>query len=146
MKWVRCFEQNCIVKWVIFFASLWWLWDFLLENLKWKKIWWCSLERVDEYKKLYVWIIFSKKNSKYEIFNHLYFGPNFVFWWTALGRFIQFFFGISLSANHGGHYFYSALPPHHKNGFYGPVSMFYLAVHWTIFIKFLHNLLCKLFR
>ena len=32
---------------------------------------------------------FQKRNYKYEIFNHLYFGPNFVFWGTALGRFSQ---------------------------------------------------------
>ena len=37
VKWVRFFEQNCIVKCVIFFASFCWLWDFLMENLKLKK-------------------------------------------------------------------------------------------------------------
>ena len=26
-----------------------------------------------------------------EILNHLYFGPNFVFWWTTLRRFSQSF-------------------------------------------------------
>ena len=31
-KWVRFFEQNCIVKWVNFLASFCWLRDFLLEN------------------------------------------------------------------------------------------------------------------
>ena len=31
---MRFFERNCIVKWVIFFASYCWLWKFLLENLK----------------------------------------------------------------------------------------------------------------
>ena len=35
---------------------------------------------------------FQKKNSKYDILNHLYFGPNFVFLGTALGRFSQCFF------------------------------------------------------
>ena len=35
-KWVRYFEQNCIVKCVIFFASFCQLWNFLLENLKLK--------------------------------------------------------------------------------------------------------------
>ena len=34
------------------------------------------------------------KYEKYEILNHLYFGPSFVFWRTALGRFIQYFFLI----------------------------------------------------
>ena len=43
-------------EWVIFFPSFCWLWDFLLKNLKLKK-----------------------NNFKYEIFNHLLFGPNFVF-------------------------------------------------------------------
>ena len=33
-KWVRFFEQDCIVKWVIFFATFYWLWDFLLGNLE----------------------------------------------------------------------------------------------------------------
>ena len=37
---------------------------------------------------------FQKKNDKYEILNHLYFGPNFVFWGIALGRFSQCFFLI----------------------------------------------------
>ena len=36
-KWVRCLDRNRIVKWVIFFGSLCWLWDFLQKNLKLKK-------------------------------------------------------------------------------------------------------------
>ena len=36
VQWVRFFERNCIVKRVTFFASFYWVWDFLLENLKWK--------------------------------------------------------------------------------------------------------------
>ena len=39
-------------------------------------------------------IIFSKKkkkNSKYEILNQLYFGPNFDFQGTALGHFSRIF-------------------------------------------------------
>ena len=31
------FEQHCIIKWVIFFNSFCWLWDFLLADLKLKK-------------------------------------------------------------------------------------------------------------
>ena len=47
------FEQNCIVKWVIFFASICWLCDFLLGNLKLrKKLWKCLLEHVNEYQKV----------------------------------------------------------------------------------------------
>ena len=62
---------------------------------------------------------FQKKNYKYEILNHLYFGPNFVFWGIVLGRFSQcFFFNFSSSANHGARNFYSA--PHHKKGSHGP--------------------------
>ena len=40
LEWVEvrkmneAFERNCIVKWVIFFASFCWLWDFVLENPK----------------------------------------------------------------------------------------------------------------
>ena len=35
--------------------------------------------------------IFEKKNSNYEILNHLYFGPVFIFGEFALGRFSQYF-------------------------------------------------------
>ena len=46
-------------------------------------------------KKLYARNNILKKSSKYEILNHLYFGPNFVFWGTALGRFSRgVFFSI----------------------------------------------------
>ena len=38
VKWVRFFEPNCIVKRLIFSASICWLWDFLLENLKLTKL------------------------------------------------------------------------------------------------------------
>ena len=34
VKWVRFFERNCILKWVIFFASFCRVWDFLPESLK----------------------------------------------------------------------------------------------------------------
>ena len=36
--------------------------------------------------------IFKKRNYKYEILNHLHFGPSFIFWRTALGRFSQYCF------------------------------------------------------
>ena len=53
-----------------------------------------------------------KKNYKYEILNHLYFGPSFVFWGTALGRFTQcFFFNFSSLVSHGDRHFHSAPPP-----------------------------------
>ena len=45
-KFVKSSELR-FVKWVIFFASFCWLWNFLLENLKIKKKFWqCPLERV----------------------------------------------------------------------------------------------------
>ena len=64
-------------------------------------------------KKLYARRIYiQEKNSKYEILNHLYFGPNFVFRRTASARFSQCFFSNFLSSvNHSGENFYSALPP-----------------------------------
>ena len=66
-------------------------------------------------------IIFSKKKSKYEILNHLYFGPSFIFWGTALGRFSQCcFFHFLPLANHCGRYLYA--PPPHKKVSYGPVE------------------------
>ena len=48
---------------------------------------------------------------------HLYFGPSFVFWVTALGRFSQCFFYVLSSVNHGGQHFYSA-PPLLPTGLY----------------------------
>ena len=64
---------------------------------------------------------FQKKNCKYEILNHLYFGPSFVFWGTALGRFSQSFFFLfrpwstmvtDIFTQH----------PHDKKASYGPAS------------------------
>ena len=81
---------------------------------------------MDEYKKIVCpKIFFQKNNFKYEILNHLYFGPNFFFGETALGRFSQvFFFNFLTSVRHGDRHFYSAAPPpplpHHKKAFYGP--------------------------
>ena len=64
-------------------------------------------------KKLYAGnIIFNKRIPNMRFLNHLYYGPIFVFWETALRRFNQcFFFNFSLSVNHGGQHFYSAPPP-----------------------------------
>ena len=113
IKWVRFFERNCIVKWVIFFGSFCWLWDFLLKNLKLKKLWWCLLTRVDEYNKFVCpKKYFQKNNFKYEILSNLCFGPNFVFLGNALGVLARFFFfNFSTSASHDGRYFYSAPSP-----------------------------------
>ena len=113
---MRFFEWNCIVKSVIFFAGFYWLWDFLLQILEWKKLI-MSTGLVE--------IIFSKKKSyKYQILNHLYFGPSFVFRGTALGRFSQCFFlifcrrstmvsDVFIQPPHHHH--------HHKKASYSPV-------------------------
>ena len=62
-----------------------------------KKLWQCPLKRVDEYKKLYSRNQNNiskkkKKNSKYEILKHLYFGPNFFFRGLRQGILVKFFF------------------------------------------------------
>ena len=79
------FEQDCIVKSVIFFASFCW-------NFQKKKLWWCPLKHLDKYKNVYPKQHFQKMNSKYEGL-YLYFGPNF--FGTTLGHFSQCFFLIS---------------------------------------------------
>ena len=126
IKWVRFFERNWNVKWVILFVSFCWLWDFLLENLKLKKLWWFPQELSTNIKTLYAQNnIFKKKNLKYGILKFI-FWSNFRFLGTALGRFNQcFFFKFSLSANYGDGNFCSAtrlplLPPHYKKASYGP--------------------------
>ena len=71
---MRFFERNCIVKWVIFFASFCWLWDFLLENLILKKtlISTATFERIQ--KSCMPEIIFSKKDFQTRDFE------SFMFW------------------------------------------------------------------
>ena len=93
-KWVRFFARNYIVKWMISFASFCWLWDFLLQNLKLKRnsddVHWNVWVNI---KKLYAQKS-QKKNSKYEILNYLYFGPNFVFRGLLQGVLASVFFLI----------------------------------------------------
>ena len=113
LKWVRCFEQNCTVKCIIFFASFCWLLDFLLENLKLKKssgdIHWNIWTNI---KLFYARNnIFKKRIPNMRFLNHLYLGPNFVSWGTALGRFQS-------STNHGGRHICSA--PNHNKASNGP--------------------------
>ena len=62
---------------------------------------------------------FQKKNCKYEILNHLYFGPSFVFWGTALGRFSQWFFLIFRHRPITVADIFTQ-PPHHKKASYSP--------------------------
>ena len=61
VKRVRFFEQNCIVKWVIFFDSFSWVCDFLLENLELKKALILSTRTCDEYKKVLCLKLYSPK-------------------------------------------------------------------------------------
>ena len=94
-EWLRFFDRNCIVKWVISFGSFCWAWEFLLKNMKLKKKKKLAmfLERVHEFRKLVCpKKVFQKYNFKYEVLNHLYFGPMSIFWVTALGCFSQCFF------------------------------------------------------
>ena len=86
IKWVRFFEQNCIVKWMNIFSSFCWLWDFLLEKNKNKKKcdnvhWnvWTNIEKLNTRNRNNIFKKKAFKISKYEILNHSYFGPNFVF-------------------------------------------------------------------
>ena len=112
IKWVRFFEWNCIVKWVIFFGSFSWLWDFLLKNLKLKK-------KSDDVH-WNVWTNIKKFHVRKNIFKKI--NLNMRFWGTVSGRFSQcfFFFNFSTSPSNGGQHFYSPPPPrHHKKAFYG---------------------------
>ena len=82
IKWVSFFEQNCHVKWVIFFCHFLLTLRLFARKSEIKKPWYW-LEHVDEYKKVVCPKYLQKKNSRYEILNHLHFGSNFVFWRTA---------------------------------------------------------------
>ena len=93
VKWVRFFERNCIVKWVIFFASFCWLWDFLLENLKLKR----NSDDVrgnfsTNIKKLYAQNNIFKKRIPNMTFWIIYILVQISFLGTALGRLSQCFF------------------------------------------------------
>ena len=80
------YERNCILKWMIFFASFCWLWFFLLENLK-------SID------KLQLWSL-----------DHLFSGPNVIFlglFWGVIASVILIFLS---PVNHGGRHFCWAPP------------------------------------
>ena len=75
--------------------------------------------------------IFKKKGYKYQILNHLYFGPSFVFRGTALGRFSQCFFlifcrrstmvsDVFIQPPHHHH--------HHKKASYSPVMSITISI------------------
>ena len=122
VKWMRFFERNCIVKWVIFFASFCWLWDFLLENLKIKKnsddvhwiVWTNTCMPV---------IIFSKKRILNMRFWIIYILVQVSFLGTALRHFSQCFFLVFVACQPWWPTFY----------FLWPCNMFIL---WS----FVHNL------
>ena len=93
------FWVKLIVKWVIFFGSFSWLWDFLLKNLKFKKNLMMSTGTCE--KKFHV-----RKNTFKKI------NLNMRFFGTVSGRFSQyFFFNFSTSPSNGGQQFYSPVHP-----------------------------------
>ena len=88
VNWVEVRKMTEILWAKLYYKTtdLFWLWDFLLEDLKFKKLWWCP-KKVACPKK-YI----QKTNTKDEILNHSYFGPNFVFGGTVLvSIFFSFF-------------------------------------------------------
>ena len=137
VTWVEVRKMTEILWAKLYYKTtdLFWLWDFLLEDLKFKKLWWCP-KKVACPKK-YI----QKTNTKDEILNHSYFGPNFVFGGTALARFSQyffFFFQFSPSTNHGGQHFYWAPHPHHKKASYGHAESIQILTkkYWKLMIIF----------
>ena len=84
VKWVRFFQPNCTVKWVIIFASFCWLWDFLLENLKSKKN--------SDYVRWNVWTNIKKLYSQNNIFRKII--PIMRFWISFILVQISFFGGL----------------------------------------------------
>ena len=119
VKWMRFFGRNCIVKWVIFFASFCWLCDFLLENMKIKK-------NPDDVH----WNVWTNKNTLHACNNDLkkrilnmrfwiYILVQISFLGTALGRFSQcFFFNFLSLANHDDQHFTQLPLQHHKKSSY----------------------------
>ena len=92
-KWVKFFGQNSTVKWVISFASFCWLWHFLLENLKLKRIsdniHWNVWRNI---KKFYAWNSIFKKKEKKKI--QIWDFESFIFW--SKESFIFYILGTAL--------------------------------------------------
>ena len=105
VKWLRFFDPNCIVKWVIFFSSFCWLCDFLLENLKLKKT---SDYLSTNMKSCMPEIIFSKKKRIPNMLSWII----YILFQISLCRdcFRVFQPNFSLSANHSCRHLYSASP------------------------------------
>ena len=61
------------------------------------------------------------RNYKYEILNHLYFGPSFVFWATVFGRFSQCIFLLIFRRLPTMVSDVFNQPPQHQKASYGPV-------------------------
>ena len=116
--WLRFFEQNFIVKWVIFFDRFCWFWDSLPLYYK---IWNKRLYVVGDYKET-VWLkqYFHKKitNMRFWII-YILVQIAFFFFVGGRGRGEErkmlydvsgsVFFNFLSSANRGGQHFYSAL-------------------------------------
>ena len=130
ITWMRFFKQNCIVKWVIFSASFFWYWDFLLENLKLKRhsddicnIW-------TNIKKLYTQNNVFKKRFPNMILRIIYILVQISFLGTALGRFSQCFLSL---ANDGDQYFYSApATSRQEKPSYGPAAINVLLCEYNL--------------
>ena len=104
---------------MVFFASFWWSWDLLLENLKWKD-------------KLQIWG-----------FGSLIFWSKFCFCFLGLfkGVLASVILKFPWSANHGGQHFYSALGWLAMHG-WSTIPEFYYLV-WLFNLKLKLCLYCK---
>ena len=95
VKWARFFERSCILKWVTFFASFCWLWDFLLENQKIRKnsddVQWNVWTNINA---LHIRNNVFKKRILNIRFWIIYILVQISFFRTALGRFNQCFLSV----------------------------------------------------
>ena len=109
-----------------------------------KKLWWCPLERVEEYVKLvYPKYYFQKKKNPILRFWIIFcFGPNFVFGGTPLGHFSKYYFLFFIVDQPWWPTFLlsSLLPythphPYHKKSSYSPdiMSNLILSSHKKVF-------------
>ena len=103
LKWVRFFEQNCIVNewsfWLVFIGFEIFGYKFCNKNNS-DDVHWNVWTKVVGPKKY-----FQKENYKYEVLNHLSFGTSFVFLGITLGCFSQFFLLFSSLVKYGSQNF-----------------------------------------
>ena len=112
---------------VIFVPFFCWLWVFLLENLKSKKLWWCPLERLGKYKKVYTRNNIFKKgisNMRFWII-YILVQISFFFSGTTFGCFSRSFFLLFVVNQPWWSTFLLSVPCH-KKASYGPVTSYYL--------------------